>query len=50
MSNHITEHDKAECLGHQVEYKFSGEAMTSKVLRKINAKSKSLYRKPNSGI
>ena len=45
VGNHITEYDKVECLGYQVEFKLIGEDISSKELRKINAKSKSLNRK-----
>ena len=39
----IKQHETVEFLGSQLESKFSEEAMASKILRKINAKLKSLY-------
>ena len=39
----IKQHETLECLSCQLNSKLSGEAMASKVLRKINAKLKSLY-------
>ena len=40
----IKQHDTVEYLGCQLDSKLSGELLTSKVLRKINAKLKFLYR------
>ena len=40
----IKQHDTVEYLGCQLDSKWSGEAMASKVLKKINAKLKFLYR------
>ena len=40
----LKHHDTVEYLGCQLDSKLSGEALASKVLRKINAKLKSLYR------
>ena len=40
----IKQHKTVECLGCQLDSKLSREAMASKVLRKINAKLKFLYR------
>ena len=37
------QHDTAECLICQIDYKLSDEATASKVLRKINSKLKLLY-------
>ena len=41
----IKQHDRVEYLGCQLNSKLSGEALASKVLRKINAKLKFLYQK-----
>ena len=41
----IKQHDTVEYLGCQLDSKLRGEALASKVLRKINAKLKFLYRK-----
>ena len=40
----IKQHDTVKYLGSQLDSKLSGEALASKVLRKINAKLKFLYR------
>ena len=40
----IKRHETVEYLGCQLDSKLSGEAMASKVLKKINAKLKFLYR------
>ena len=40
----IKQHKTVEYLGCQLDSKLSGEAMASKVLKKINAKLKFLYR------
>ena len=40
----IKQHETVEYLGCQLDSKLSGEAMASKVLKKINAKLKFLYR------
>ena len=40
----IKQDDAAQHLGCQLHSKLSGKAMTSKVLRKVNAKLKFLYR------
>ena len=40
----IKQHETAEYLGCQLDSKLSGEAMATKVLKKINAKLKLLYR------
>ena len=39
----IKQHDKVEYLGCKRDYKLDGEALASKVLRKINTKLKFLY-------
>ena len=44
VGNSIKQHETAEYLGSQLDSKLSGEAMVSKVLKKINAKLKFLYR------
>ena len=41
----LKHHDEVEYLDCQLDSKLSGEALTSKVLRKINVKLKLLYRK-----
>ena len=41
----IKQHDTVEYLACQLDSKLSGEALTSKILRKINPKLKFLYRK-----
>ena len=54
----IKQDGAVEHLGCQLHSKLSGEAMTSKVLRKVNAKLKFLYRQsrypakpvPNSSV
>ena len=40
----IKQHETVEYLGCQLDFKLSGEAMASKVLKEINAKLKFLYR------
>ena len=40
----LSRHETVEYLGCQLDSKLSGEAMASKVLKKINAKLKFLYR------
>ena len=44
MGHSIKQHETVEYLGCQLDSKLSGEAMASKVLKKINAKLKFLYR------
>ena len=44
-SHYIKQHKTVEYLGYQFDSKLSGEAMASKVLKKLNAKLKLLYRK-----
>ena len=45
FANHpIKQHETVEYLGCQLDSKLSGEAMASKVLEKLNAKLKFLYR------
>ena len=44
MGYSIKQHETVEYLGCQLDSKLSGEAMASKVLKKINAKLKFLYR------
>ena len=41
----IKQHDTVEYLACQLDSKLSGEALASKILRKINPKLKFLYRK-----
>ena len=43
MGHSIKQHETVEYLGCQLDSKLSGEAMASKVLKKINAKLKFLY-------
>ena len=40
----IKQHDTVEYLDYQLDFKLRGEALAPKVLRKINAKLKVLYR------
>ena len=40
----IKQHETVEYFGCQLDFKFSGEAMASKVLKNINTKLKFLYR------
>ena len=44
MRHSIKQNETLEYLGCQLDSKLSGEAMASKVLKKINAKLKFLYR------
>ena len=42
-SHSIKQHETVEYLVHQLDFNLSGEAMTSKVLKKINSKLKFRY-------